>query len=393
LEDFSVDGSSPDGAPSADRSVSADLAEADLMAQAPGTAQASAQKAAPAQTPALDLTPRLTVPIDPLTGEPIVVPESGAKARGRVRLLRKRNAGLALGLLLAAAAGASGAIVTADGSSARPSLTAASSAHATAGWTTVAASSSASSASGASITPAGSATPAPGPTQATPAAPETTGNAPLAVLTFNDLMLDSQAETGATARTFTFTTDGPGSVSAQVVNAAPLASSKICISVNGGPQDCATGATPGFTTAAPAGDHSLWVVTLIAMDAGSTPVVDLAFAWRTTNPSIALSHGRFQGSPNPDSLRGVTATFKTRAAGTVWVNAGWPPSSGRATVTLSDVSQAPGSPVDSAVYPSSTSISPAYSHAVKAGRTYRAQLQNAATDSGRTDLSMTIAFP
>jgi hypothetical protein len=209
-------------------------------------------------------------------------------------------------------------------------------------------------------------------------------------------MLDSAADPGGMARTFTFTSDGPGSVSAQVVTAAPLASSKMCIQANADPPRCLTGATPGFVTVAPSGDRAQWTVTLIATAAGSTPVVDVAFTWRTNAPAITLSHGRLQGAPNPDSLRGVTATFTTRAAGPASVAASWLPSSVTASLVLSEITSgaasSPGSKVDQTSY-AATSLAPDYTHAVKAAKTYGLALRNTGADSGRPDLSITIAFP
>ena len=142
-----------------------------------------------------------------------------------------------------------------------------------------------------------------------------------------------------------------------------------------------------------AGDQAQWIVTLIATDAGATPVVDVAFTWQTKAPAITLSHGRFQGAPNPDSLRGFTASFKARAAGSVGVIASWPPVSVDAALTLTDVTSSPGSAVGNATYPAAGSIAPAYSHAVAAGRTYQIQVLNAGSDSGRPDLTTTISFP
>jgi hypothetical protein len=163
------------------------------------------------------------------------------------------------------------------------------------------------------------------------------GAASPATITFRDLMIDSAADSGGTVRTFAFTTDGPGSVSAQVVGAAPLTNLKLCLQVNGGQQSCVTGATPGFFTRAPsAADQSQWIVTIVATDAGATSVADVAFTWGTKAPAITLSHGRFQGTPNPDSVRGFTATFKTRAAGPVGVVAAWPPAVTNAELTLTD---------------------------------------------------------
>jgi hypothetical protein len=148
-----------------------------------------------------------------------------------------------------------------------------------------------------------------------------------------------------------------------------------------------------FMDAPSSGDQSQWSVTLIATDAGASPVVDVAIRWQTKAPAITLSNGRFQGSPNPDSLRGFTATFKTRAAGSVGLVASWPPTTADATLALTDATKSPGSAVDQTTYSSVNAISPAYTHAVAAGRTYQIQVLNASTDAGRPDFSTTITFP
>lgn len=343
---------------------------------------------APAQAdPALPepALPEPAAAIDPPASEPSAAPEPHAEpARARGSLRRLRKPALGMGLLLSVVVGASGSILTASESRGPVS-------YAAAGASARAASASPAASPAASAT-AGTTSPTPAAAStifATPAA----GTARPATLTYNDLMLDSAADPGGAARTFAFTTDGPGRVSAQVVGAAPLVASKMCIAVNGGAESCSSGATPGLTADAPAGDHARWVVTLIALDAGSTPVVDVAFSWQTKSPAITLSHGPFRGSPNPDSLRGMTATFKTRATGNVSVGATWPPAAADAALTLADLTVSGASTVDKAVYAAAASIEPAFSHVVKAGRTYRVRLSNLGTDDSRPDLSITISFP
>jgi cytoskeletal protein RodZ len=334
--------------------------------------------------------------LDPPTSEPIANPVPKPRARPRDPSRRWRNIALGLGLVLAILLGATGQLL----------FSALNHGSAPAGGTE----SPPASAATASPTQAGQgpatpgATTAPVPTgtlaatstasETSTSAPRGSGTASPTTVTFRDLMLDSAADPAGTARTFAFTTDGAGSVSAQVVTAAPLATLKMCLQVNSASPSCVTGATPGFFTMAPSvGDQAQWTVTLISTGAGSTPVVDVAFTWRTKSAAITLSHGRFQGSPNPDSLRGLTATFKTRAAGSVGVVAAWPPASVDAALTLTDVTATPGSAVDQAAYLAAGSISPAYSHAVTAGRTYQIQVLNRGSDSGRPDLTTTISFP
>jgi hypothetical protein len=212
-----------------------------------------------------------------------------------------------------------------------------------------------------------------------------------AAITFTSVMLDSTTDKAATARIFTFDSDGPGAVSAQIVSTSPTETTKICISADGATPQCASGGTPGFvrpTTTA----RSHWTVTLASANEG-TPTVDVEFRWPAVHPSIHLDGGRFQGSPNPDSLRSLNVTFKTRAAGTVSLQAAWPPVTDPATITLSDASGTVPVEVGMADYPAASALAAAYTHSVVAGRTYTLTLFNTGSDAGRPNLAATITFP
>ena len=218
-----------------------------------------------------------------------------------------------------------------------------------------------------------------------------THTSPVAAITFSDLMLDSPADPARAARTFSFVSDGLGTVSAQVVATSPMDSTRLCLKVDQTPTVCVSGATPDFTKPATTA-HSHWTVTLSSAGQ-SPPIVDVAFSWPTDHPSITLTHGRLQGSPNPDSLRTLTATFKTRAPGRLSVDAVWPPDRATAVLTLTDLSGATPVVLDKATYEDRAGISPAYSHPVSAGGTYRVALFNDGPDGARTNLTATIAFP
>jgi hypothetical protein len=216
-------------------------------------------------------------------------------------------------------------------------------------------------------------------------------SAPTATIVFLNLMLDSSTDPAGSARTFTFVSDGPGLVSAQIVTSSPTESTRLCLAADGAAPGCASGATPGFTQPAMAA-HSTWTVTLTSADEGA-PTVDVAFSWPAGHPSIHLTGGRFEGSPNPDSLRSLTATVKTRAAGQLSLEAAWPPATTEATLSLADASGVNPVVVDRVEYPAAGSIPTTYSHVVAAGRTYTITLFDAGPDKGRPSLSATIAFP
>jgi hypothetical protein len=239
--------------------------------------------------------------------------------------------------------------------------------------------------------------PSESPTAEATAAPIPSQISPTATITFNDLVLDptdgAAASAGASGSvlTFSFTSDGPGAVSAEIVATSPMDSTTLCLTRDAMPAGCASGATPGVQLAADDA-HSNWTVTLVSATA-SPPIVDVAISWPADRPSIVLSHGRFQGYPNPDSLRTLTATFKTRAAGKMSLDAAWPPATLEAQLTLTDVSGAKPAIVDTVAYPAAGSLSPSYSRALAAGKTYQVALLNGSPDSGRPDLTATIAFP
>lgn len=261
---------------------------------------------------------------------------------------------------------------------------------------TVASSASAPSSGLGSLSPSQSPSPSPaGPSAAPPGTSSITSTpaqtSAAAAITFHNLMLDPSTDPAGAARTFTFVSDGPGVVSAQVVASSPTDSSEMCLTQDALPAKCASGATPGFVEFA-SGVRSQWTVTLLSANE-SSPTVDVAFSWPAGHPSMTATNCRFQGSPNPDSLRSLVATFKPRAAGRLTIDAAWPPVVVDATLTLTDVSGSNPTPVDEVSYVGQGSISPAYSHAVASGRTYQVSLFDDSVNSGRPHLTATITFP
>jgi hypothetical protein len=205
-----------------------------------------------------------------------------------------------------------------------------------------------------------------------------------------DALVDSAATVGS-EMAFTFSSDGPGEVSVQIVASAPLDTTTICLIGDGKPVGCDVGGSPGLTQTTTTA-HSDWLVNVTSPNAG-TPTVDLAFSWPTDHPKITLDHGQFRGSPNPDSLRSLTATFRTRAAGSLSVDAAWPPISLDATLTLAERAGTTSAAIDQIRYSGLTGTTPAYAHTVRSGRNYTVSLYNLSQESGRPDLEVTIGFP
>jgi hypothetical protein len=220
--------------------------------------------------------------------------------------------------------------------------------------------------------------------------PVPTPQAKMASVVFRDVVLDSATDPDRVARAFIFISDGPGVVSAQVVSSAPTDATTLCLTMDNATPVCVTGATPGFPRAVTQSAHSRWAVTLISANE-SSPIVDVAIGWPAAKPSVTVVSGRFQGAPNPDSLRSLTAEFRPRDAGEVTLDASWDPASAVATVTLTDATD--GTVLGQERYPSATSVAPTYSNPVKPNRSYRLQLFNESADVPRTSLTATIAFP
>jgi hypothetical protein len=247
-----------------------------------------------------------------------------------------------------------------------------------------------SSATSSSPGPSASATAKPTPT------PKATPNAPVASITFNDMMLDAQNDPLATSRTFSFTSDGPGPVSMLVTKSSLATPSiKMCVKIDAGAQTCSTGAKPGFPNALADRPHSLWVVTLIGVGA-ATPTVDVAFSWPTAGAAITLAHGRFQGSSSPgisEALNGFNATFKPRAGGKVSVGVAWTVIVADVDIALADVAGGSALSVDETQRHGVKAVDPPYTHSVDAGTTYKVMFRDLSADSQRPDLDATISFP
>jgi len=307
-----------------------------------------------------------------------------------------RNVSIALGLMCVVLIAVAGVLLASGGNSPSPTATGtliASLATQTPGGSTAGTPTTGTQTSGASNTATHSLAPSPKPT----ASPNPTQAQPTASITFNDMMLDAQGDPHATARTFTFVSDGPGPVSAMVTrSSSSSASVKMCIKIDAGAQTCtAAGVKPGFGFAYADRPHDLWVVTLMGVGA-ATPTVDVTFSWPTGGPSITLAHGRLQGSSSPgipESLNGFNATFKPRGGGAISVGAAWTVIVTDVDLGLADVTGTPASNVDEVQFHGVQAIDPPYTHSVDAGRKYKVMFRDLDADSRRPDLSATISFP
>jgi hypothetical protein len=232
--------------------------------------------------------------------------------------------------------------------------------------------------------------PTPGPS----ATPEP--KAPIAQVTFNNLMLDATTDALGRPRTFTFVTDGSGPVGIAIIKSAGTAMTKICAKVDDSKADCRTGRQVSFKGAYTDTAHSVWVVTLIG-PVGASPLVDVAFSWPTRNARITLTHGRLQGSSSPgisEYLNGFTATFKTNAAGNVTVASSWTVITTDVKVKTEEVSGTSLNLQDQKAFTSATNLgTPGYTFGVGGGKFFRVSLRNTSANNGRPDLTAVLSVP
>jgi len=232
-----------------------------------------------------------------------------------------------------------------------------------------------------------SATARPSPTPSMP--PQT---APTAQITFNELVLYPSLTAAKQPATFSFVSDGPGLVSASIVASAPKDASRICLSGDGGTPICASGATPTASFASQS-IQSKWTITLGSANEES-PTVDVQITWPSNKASVTVAHVPFQGHPNRDSLRSLTATVTPNVAGSLSLSADWPGSSLSSSLTVWLVDKTGQHVVQQKTYPAAEALPPSTDVTMKAGTTYRLSLADESPASTTNpDLTATIQLP
>jgi hypothetical protein len=240
-----------------------------------------------------------------------------------------------------------------------------------------------------SIAASPSPTPTPAPTPSpTPTPTPTPVAIPLATLTFVELKLDASGGADSTERVITFTSDGPGTITAKLVTQGDQIPTHMCLRAGTkelGCKDWAKGTFSGKTTQA----HTNWRVTLIGTNAVESPLVDVTVTFQATAPKVKIAHARFDGTEFTDT-NGIQVRFVPRADGDVHLVASWGGHPFLYEVdTFNDTSGSGG-----ASFPNqgpSTNVD--LSTPVTAGDTWRLLLQNAEAGFGATDLTATIGWP
>lgn len=228
-----------------------------------------------------------------------------------------------------------------------------------------------------SATPTATETPKPSPTTATTAG--------LATISFTGFKLDADNDPAGKARTFTFKTDGPGTVKAKLTGKSPQGTSTFCLKVGSSKAVCRAWKTGQLTGTTSAKGQTTFVVTAIGVGT-ATPVVDVAISFRAREPSVTLTNGRFDGKP-ADGYNGMSGKLKVRSGGTIAINATWGSTAYDYTYSVVDLVSATGG----GVFPGNgTGVDK--SDTVTPSQSYGFSLVNSADPAGPVKLTMTMSW-
>jgi hypothetical protein len=219
---------------------------------------------------------------------------------------------------------------------------------------------------------------------ASPTVPPTAG---FAQITFTDFRLDANADPAGKARTFTFKTDGPGTVTAKLTAKSPQGTSRFCLRVGASAPLCrnwSSGTLKGTTSAK---NQTTFVVTLRGVGI-ATPTVDLALTFRSKTPSVTVTNARFDGTAGAaEGYNGLNGRAKIRSGGEISVTADWGGKPFDYTYSLVDLAE----PSAGGVFPGNgTGID--RTDPATPTHSYGFSLVNAETGFGRTQMTMTLAW-
>jgi hypothetical protein len=240
---------------------------------------------------------------------------------------------------------------------------------------------SAGSGSSASTAPGTSASAGP---SAKPTVPPSAG---LAQITFSDFRLDAKADAAGVARTFTFKTDGPGSVTAKLTGKSPQGTTRFCLKVGKTAPLCRDWRSGTLTGTTSSKSQTTFVVTMIGIGI-ATPTVDLSLAFRAKEPAVTLTKGRFDGTaPEFDGYNGMGGKVKVRSGGSIATKAEWGGKPFDYTYTLVDLVEPSGGGVFTG-----NGVGMDRTDPVTASRSFGFSLANSDPGFGTTPLTLTIAW-
>ena len=232
---------------------------------------------------------------------------------------------------------------------------------------------------------AGGPTPSP---SASPSPSATPKPAPLATVTFTQLKLDARGATGDRARFITFTSDGPGTVTAKLTSDSPQGTTHMILRVGSTDlqtKDWASGTMSQKTTAT----HATWRVT-VEGNGIDTPTVEVTLTFPSFKPSVKITHADFNGTAD-SGYNGVQVRFVPRSAGNATLNATWGGHPFLYEIDLLNETSGSGSSTLANQGPATSTTN---SFPVTAKESWKLLVQNIETGgAGVTDMTATIGWP
>jgi hypothetical protein len=253
--------------------------------------------------------------------------------------------------------------------------------------TTAAGGSTAPSSAGASVAPSGGVVlPSSGPSAAPTPAPTPTPQPNLTTIQFTAMRLDPQshAATGAAPRTFAFTTEGPGTVTAIFKQTIAGGKTIACLNAVGGSSICRTGTAETLTSTTSKAKTS-WTATAIG-SGSSAPTLNITLTFSNPKPSVKLTNGRFDGTSFP--YDGVTFLLTDAKAGAVGIKADWGGHPFNYALIV-ELASTPAHALDT----TGNATTATGSFPIVAATAYKGTLANLDEGFGFTPLTMTVTWP
>lgn len=211
---------------------------------------------------------------------------------------------------------------------------------------------------------------------------------PIAQFTITQLKLDPRSPANAgVARFISFTSDGPGTITAQLKAISPQGTTHMCLRAGSKDIKCGDAASSTIkatTTSA----HVNWRVSLEG-NGMFTPTVELTITFPAAKPSVKIVHARFDGTAAPDT-NGVEAIFVPRANGTAKLVATWGGHPFPWNMDATNQSSGTGS---QSLHDQAATTGITRSVQVTAGETWKVLLANASDGLGATDMTFTLSWP
>ena len=285
-----------------------------------------------------------------------------------------------LAVILAVLAGATIAFVIAPGSGSSPTPPASFAVGSPSGG--------GSPAGSASLAPTSSGSPS-AVVPVTSASPSASASAvQIAQVTITALKLDPRVPASAgVPRFITFTSDGPGDVTAQLKAISPQGTTHMCL--RAGSKDIKCGDAANATIkASTISSHVTWRVSLEGTGM-FTPTVELTLTFPAAAPSVKITHARFDGPGSPDT-NGIQMIFVPRAAGNARIFATWGPATFKYEIDATNQSSGAGNRTLKLAAADHTDRS----IAVTAGETWKLALTNTVnTGTPKIDMTATLSWP